>query len=483
MTTRPCKTLTGWKVSRYLTRVDLTEADTMLLYGGIASRLVEVPGSFREEAEALLADPNSTCVSNDSKLRNLLQEQGILIPETFDELVFLKKGYERVRSLKSGTLGLTLCPTLECNFRCTYCYQHHPSRIMSASIQEKVVRFVKKHDPRVNALSVTWFGGEPLIGLTVIERLSRQFMDLRDGKIKYKASIVTNGWLLKPSVSRLLADLKVGHVQVTLDGPRAIHNRRRPLKGKRPSFDTIVENIAEADRRLRITVRVNVDRNNAGFIPLLFQQLDAAGLKGRITLYFASVYPYTNVCADVEGSCLMGQNWAKLQGQLQFDSLEHGYGGFGLPESMPHHCIADNDQGWVISPDGLVFKCWNDVTQPENAVFDLSTARQTRGMRKVSEQWMSWNPFNLNECIDCQVLPHCMGGCPALGLQQEGPYVHGHCKEAKYNLQERLAIYYLAFKRKEAIHQLMGRLREWIPEVITDREGVARGKMGPELAC
>jgi uncharacterized protein len=229
--------------------------------------------------------------------------------------------------------------------------------------------------------------------------------------------------------------------------------------------------MAKGDPRLQITVRVNVDQDNVDGIPPLFQQLDEAGLKGRIRLYFAAIYPYTEVCSDVEGSCLKGQNWAKLQSQLQFNSLERGYGGFGLPESRFHHCMADNNQGWVISPDGLMFKCWNDVTQPKNAVFNLSTRKQTHNMKKVSERWKSWNPFKFTECVECRILPLCMGGCPYLGLQQGSLYTHGYCKELKDNLQEVLATYYLAFKRREAAKQLMERLHKWIPEVVPAKIG------------
>ena len=460
-----------------MTTVNLTEVNVCLIYGGLGGRLVEVPGLYIDEAFILLEDPNSSQVSGESILRKLLQEQGILVPEKWDELSFLKSRYEKVRLTRSESLGLTICPTLNCNFRCIYCYQHHPYGIMPSDVQEKVIQFVEEHEPSVTALSVTWFGGEPLFAISAIERLSRRLINLGSGNIKYQASIITNGYLLTPDVSRLLADLKVRHVQVTLDGPREIHNSRRPLKGGGPTFDKIVDNIANADPRLRINVRVNIDQNNVEGVPQLFEQLDAAGLLGRIGLYFAPVYPYTDVCADTAGSCIIGRTWAKLQGQLHFNALEHGYGGFGLPESKLHYCMADSNQGWVISPNGLMFKCWNDVTQPQNAVFDLSTGTQTQRMKEVQERWTSWNPFNLPDCINCKILPQCMGGCPYQGLQQESPYTHGNCEEVKENLQEVLAIYYLAFKRREAGKQLMERLHEWIPEVVPDPESIEKGKV------
>jgi uncharacterized protein len=437
-----------------MTRVDLDEIDVLLLYGGVESRLIEVPGPYRAEALALLENPNPSQFTEGSKLRTLLQEQGILVPEKIDELSFLKSRYEKVRFTQSESLGLTICPTLDCNFRCIYCYQHHPHSIMPSEVQEKVIQFVKARKPSVTSLSVIWFGGEPLLALTVIERLSRRFVNLQGGNIKYQASIITNGYLLTPDASRLLAELQIRNVQITLDGPREIHNRRRPLKGSQPTFDKIVENIASADSRLQIVVRVNIDAKNVERASELFDQLDSAGLRGRIGVYFAPVI------------------------QLQLAALNRGYEGPGLPQSKPHVCIADSIQGIVISPNGLVFKCWNDVTQPQNAVFDISTGKQTQSMEKMQSYWMGWSPFSLPECIDCKILPQCMGGCPYLGLRQkQGQTKHGYCSDLKDNLSETLATYYLANRRRKDAKQLMRSLHQWLPFVVPNPENLEKGSV------
>ena len=452
------------KVTRYLERVDLSKAGVILLFGGLAGRLVEVPRPYLKEIDIMLADPNSGAIQSDTQLGKLLQEQGLLVPASLDELNILKSAYEKARQMEARHMELTLCPTLACNFRCTYCYQKPSPGVMQQRIQDLVIQFCTQKTPGVQSLSVSWFGGEPLIALPVVERLSKAFMDMFSGDKKYQASIVTNGSLLTPPVSRLLADLKVRRVQITLDGPRRTHNKRRPFEDGTATFDTIINNIVQADPRLNITVRVNIDRNNASKVSALFDQLDAAGLQGKVGLSFASVQTYTDACAGYATNCLERKQWAKLHGQLQLESYNRGYGGFGLPQTRLFHCMADNQQGWLVNPSGQVFKCWNDATQPQNAVFDLSNEKQTKLMEKAGQRWKSWNPFDFPDCAACNILPFCMGGCPYMGLNQNQPITHGYCSEAKENLQEKIAISYLSFRRSESTRQLKERLNQFIPE-------------------
>ncbi|WP_319561437.1 hypothetical protein [Marispirochaeta sp.] len=51
-----------WKVSRYLTTVDLQEAGILLVYAGLSGRLMEVPNAFRAAVSRLLQDPEPAAV-------------------------------------------------------------------------------------------------------------------------------------------------------------------------------------------------------------------------------------------------------------------------------------------------------------------------------------------------------------------------------------------------------------------------------------
>ena len=442
-----------WKVSRYVTRVGLDEADTLLLYGGLAGRLVEVTGATRDFAEALLADPNSHAPALE-EAKQVLIDQGILIPESWDELSLLEARRARAHDPNVGSMSLTICPTVNCNFRCTYCYQHHVGRLMSADVQDQLIAFLNRQQPPVTSLFVTWFGGEPLLGFDVIDGLTPRLRALvPDGA--YSAHIITNGSLLTPEISTRLVDLGVESAQVTLDGPRERHNGRRPLAGGQPTFDRILDHVRRADSRLRVSVRVNTDRRNANEVTDLFDQLDHAGLRGRVQVYFAPVTAYTDVCADTAGHCLAGNEWSQLNVRLRLAAMERGYGTVALPVSRTGMCIADDPRGWVVTPEGRLFKCWNDVTTPDRAVYDIVRNEQTPQMKAELERWTSWSPFGLAECVECKTLPQCHSGCAHIAMKQEAPLTHGDCSELKWNLPETIAMYYLSHARQEAARRFI----------------------------
>ncbi len=410
--------------------------------------------------------PNRRLSAKSFKLHKLFQKHAVLVPEELDEVAFMRQRYEAARRYQNGFLGLTVCPTLNCNFRCLYCYQHHPPGIMSASVEDRILRFIREQEPSVSSLSVTWFGGEPLLAFSVIENLSQKFLDIASGSLRYTSSIITNGYLLTPEISASLADLGVEDVQITLDGPRTSHNLRRPVSGGQETFDRILENIVLADKRLHIVIRINIDHENVLGIMELFDQLDAAGLRGRVRAYFSPVIPYTNLCKDVAEYCIHGQDWSKIEARLLLEAVNRGYGGLSLPVSRSHVCLADSTASWVIRPDGLLCRCWNDVTQPENAIGLLPGKERSRRMKRNLEEWDTWSAFNFPRCLECKVLPQCMGGCPYLGRRQINAGGRGYCTELRYNLPEILATYYLSYKRRMVSEDLLHKLHSYMPKIV-----------------
>lgn len=78
---------------------------------------------------ALIARARSGCSREGSIVDKLLRGSYIVEPD-FDELAYLEMVYNRAKYDLSFA-GLTIAPTLDCNFRCTYCFQEKRSSYMS----------------------------------------------------------------------------------------------------------------------------------------------------------------------------------------------------------------------------------------------------------------------------------------------------------------------------------------------------------------
>ena len=82
----------------------------------------------------------------------------------------------RMATAFGRTVSLTIAPTMGCNFDCPYCFEQHRAGKMSPKVQEDVVALVGHMLKASGAetLDVTWFGGEPLLAVDIVEALSEK---------------------------------------------------------------------------------------------------------------------------------------------------------------------------------------------------------------------------------------------------------------------------------------------------------------------
>lgn len=108
---------------------------------------------------------------DDEEIRDLRRRKIVVSPEEDDlYLDYLRLSYFK-SAYSSDNLGLTILPTIGCNLRCPYCFEESkPTGLMSDEIIENLISFIKKN--AVNKkYTITWFGGEPLLGISVIEKI------------------------------------------------------------------------------------------------------------------------------------------------------------------------------------------------------------------------------------------------------------------------------------------------------------------------
>lgn len=163
----------------------------------------------------------------------------IIVPVDENELETILSFDAHSEDFKDA-LGVTIQPTANCQLGCHYCGQEHTDKKMSDEVVKKTILRIKDIliKEKYSKLNITWYGGEPLLALSLIERFYKDILDFcLKHHIEYNSDIITNGLLLKPEYFEKLIKANVTHIQVTIDGPKETHDKRRITKGGKGTFD------------------------------------------------------------------------------------------------------------------------------------------------------------------------------------------------------------------------------------------------------
>lgn len=416
------------KQSEYNFIYDDLGKDQVVFYNSLTGALAVV----KEEQYKQFADfVNTGKEIEDEDFLNKLLKCGYLLPSGIDERFLIKTKMMEGRYSKN-MLSLTIAPTMACNFRCVYCFEqgHYGNQLMDETTQENLMKFVKNHLAGVKVVNVTWFGGEPLIGISVIEKLSKELISLcEENKLGYSSNIVTNGYLLTKEAAEKLKACKIAYAQVTVDGPKEIHDTRRPLANGQGTYDTVMKNLLEVRGIMPVSLRINVDYDNISAADKVVEYLREQDMLGYVQPYLGLVESYNDKYE--KDKCLSDELYSKIN--LQFWTknnipLQRTY-----PRPRANHCVADHYNGWVIDDCGNLYKCWNDIGILEKSVGNINLKSSYVQCTDLIEEYSSFDPILCEECKDCKVLPICMGGCPH--SRMEGRRM---CEQRRFHMREYL---------------------------------------------
>ena len=438
------------KPSRYNIIIDAGDG-RKLAFNSATAALAEIDPETFSRITSIFTDPSTVDHAANRVLVKHLRRGGFLVEKDLDEVASLRM-LNRMRRTGNTTFFLTIAPTLACNFGCDYCFENSQSHRMSESTQDALLRFSDEHIRDAEQMLITWFGGEPTLCLDIIEKLHGNFIELatKHRIALLPSSIITNGYMLDQPMAERLRSAGVGEAQVTLDGPEAAHDARRKLRNGKGTFRRIVDNLAMSSDILKIVVRVNVDRTNLSQAHEVIELLDREGILPKVNVYFAQVNSTGATCADMRDRCFSTEEFARGQTQLYRQLVADGFYGIEYPSLAPGgHCGADTKNSFVVSPDGYLFKCWEEVAlAAENSVGSVFSDELLPNQKANLSAYESWNPFTKDRCVECEVLPICIGGCPYHGMKKTAQD-SGLCCTWKYNLQDMLLLRYLCEQRKE----------------------------------
>ena len=279
--------------------------ENFIIYNTLNNSIIELnPVEYKKAMKNIKENKMSEVILS-------LKDQGMVIDED-DELDIMKYNYKCMQ-FDNLNLSLTICPTMDCIFRCPYCFESRKHGKMTEENQKRLVEFVRNNIKTCKSMDVLWFGGEPLMAFDVIENLSKEFLKIcEEYNIPYTAYIISNAYLIDDEIAKKFVEYKISGIQVTIDGPKEIHDTRRVLEGNVGTYEKICENIKILQNYdIKITIRINIDKTNENKISALFKDFDQKGLN-KVRFDFGHILDYTENCKAISCTCLTKQNFSKI---------------------------------------------------------------------------------------------------------------------------------------------------------------------------
>lgn len=342
---------------------------------------------------------------------NYLIDQKFVIDGNLNEVLELKKLSEKIDN-NPNMFYLTVNPTMNCNFKCWYCYETHIKdskldRGILSSINKFVSNTVQKTEIKLFTLS--FFGGEPLLYFKkdVIPIIDHCVKECEANGTFLQISFTTNGFLINDEfINYFKKNNLYPSLQITFDGYGEEHDKVRFVNKSRGSYNQIVSNIKKLLKHENFFVRARINYTNDNITDCFkivddFEELSNDVKKNRILFDFHRVWQNDKL-DDI--SITLNENAKKMQEKGFQTSVNYS------PNNVLESCYADKRNSATINYNGDLFKCTARYFLPENRAGYLTEEGKLFWSENYLEKRMS-SKFKNKPCLSCKIMPLCNGGC------------------------------------------------------------------------
>lgn len=433
------------KMSRY---TQIAQCDVgIMLYNSLSGKILYISD------EAIIKEIGKGDFDN-IKISEQLISLGFLVNanDTEEETALLDY-FDRIAN---KDLSLTILPTLQCNFRCNYCYEDFKNERITDSTINGIVKFVKNNIHEFNRLSVDWFGGEPLLEIEKINELSQKLIQVcRDYKKPYVASMTTNGYLLTKDIFKMMLRNKVLSYQITLDGDEENHNQNRHLVNGGITYEKILENLRSIQNDVKthfsIIIRTNFTSEMAERIePYIEFLYNNFGNDRRFSFLFRPVGDWGgNRVSQMRSEIIT--DFSCVLDKMIHSKVQLNYGVYyGLLRNGI--CEAAKRNSYIIKPSGEICKCTCLLDLADNQVGKLDQNGNMNLNKNLLSKWIYRFDKMPHRCTACSMLPVCgNSSCPANCMFSKRDY---SCGYENFYIKEILKLFSQNIKKYEFIEVL-----------------------------
>jgi uncharacterized protein len=222
--------------------------------------------------------------------------------------------------------------------------------------------------------------------------------------------MTTNGYLLDINTASALANVGVTHYQISLDGPKEIHDQSRIRADGKGTFEQIWNNllaIRDSSLPVAILLRLHFNPDTFNFLDPLLEDIKREFLPdSRFSILFKGI---EHLGGPNDSSIKVFSETEKeaankiLQSKLFGDDLKSSQNG---DTPADYVCYASRPNSLMIRANGKVGKCTVALTDERN---DVGTLQPDGQLKLIPGRFAPW--VRGIETLDFETL-----GCPLVSL-------------------------------------------------------------------
>jgi uncharacterized protein len=373
------------------------------------------------------------------KNKSVFFEKGILLKKSPKNFILNSKA-KSYKVCSNSVTGITIAPTMNCNFNCEYCFVKNSlkNQVITKELLDKIISFLSS---KGKYYSIEWFGGEP----SLVPELITYFYKETEMKnlINCESILITNGTFEKKEIWSIIENY-ITTLQITLDGNKLIHDKRRIFKDGRGSFDKIINNLdilyekmkkGRIKRNIFVDIRCNLDKENIS---------EYKQLRNYILERYNGVFCFT--FAKVKHCGIKFYDRKILTDKEYSDFVVaqyHNYGIFREPilpvdSTTFQHCRVTCPNSFIFDPIGNIYKCDIDIGDESKIIGNCFTKKLPQNNTEA-KYLFSTSLFLPKKCSKCSLIFQCWGGCAHYRIENNMKKI---CKYQKFNLKKYIEIVY-----------------------------------------
>lgn len=395
----------------------IVQVDSELaLLNTFTNKVIFILPELRDMLNAALNEGINELLKFHPSFFNYLVQNEFLIEETIDEVNKVKELVKQIDENEDEFI-LTINPTMNCNFKCWYCYETHIKQSkVNIDIISRINLFIDKtmDSKQIKSFPLAFFGGEPLLYFeqAVVPITNYYIEKCYSNGIKPNISFTTNGFLINEEIVKYFDTKHIKPAfQITLDGSKEDHDTVRYVNSKTGSYDKITNNIVYLiNNGFPVSVRVNyTDKNihKVAEIKKEFEKINDDIKKQYLSISFHRVW-------QNEG----GEDIDNILHKTMelFSNEEFNVNSKATLNTVLGSCYADKRNSATINYNGDIFKC---------TARDFKTKNRDGFINEKGE--LVWENDSLNKrmnskfknkpCLSCRLLPICNGGCSQAAIE------------------------------------------------------------------